>query len=559
MNPLVFFMSMLLASVFYSVVHGDSPPVHKAKYKYAQVGDTVTLQCLAEIPDTETEGSGLIDEKDGSLGDDEDQILNKVPSRQQLVITWIKQVNGSICPNALISEGEMTFQSVTLEDAGVYLCIARFGDAVSIAATRLIIQDVDECKETPDICDGGRCENLPGSYRCQCTGGLTASPEQKRCLDVNECLLKKNLCMHGQCHNTHGSFVCKCDVGFSVKTQIRATGCTDDNECQIGISGCDENALCINTQGSFKCDCKPGYTGDGFNCRDVNECLMDPGLCENGQCYNFEGGYRCKCDDGFTPTTDERACMVCRDAFGTTFCEDYIDKFSSCSDIITGTVVCCDTCKKRKTEIPEIDPCLDGNGGCSQECINDQGQARCRCDTGFSLGRDGKTCEEIDPCLDGNGGCSQECINDRGQVRCRCNTGFVLGRDGKTCEEIDPCLDGNGGCSQECINDKGQARCRCNTGFSLGRDGKTCEVCKNHFSYCKNSPKCSDEIHRTTYCCEKCKERKTEISGCHGDRKVEVNIGYVTCQQLIDQFNIVSTCKKYKEECCRTCKDYNSA
>lgn len=131
-------------------------------------------------------------------------------------------------------------------------------------------QDVDECKEQPNICDGGRCDNLPGSYRCICPAGLLASPDQKRCLgehifylqiylpnlelnlsefykycrsicsfwlhflkfllklfsDVDECLQNKNLCQNGGCQNTHGSFVCKCDIGFSVKTQIRATGCT---------------------------------------------------------------------------------------------------------------------------------------------------------------------------------------------------------------------------------------------------------------------------------------------------------------------------------------------
>ena len=46
------------------------------------------------------------------------------------------------------------------------------------------LTDVDECKEQPDICNGGRCDNLPGEYRCICNGGLTASPDQKRCLGM---------------------------------------------------------------------------------------------------------------------------------------------------------------------------------------------------------------------------------------------------------------------------------------------------------------------------------------------------------------------------------------
>lgn len=42
---------------------------------------------------------------------------------------------------------------------------------------------------------------------------------------------------------------------------------------------------------------------------DVDECLLDPGLCENGHCINYNGGYRCECDMGFAPTEDERACV----------------------------------------------------------------------------------------------------------------------------------------------------------------------------------------------------------------------------------------------------------
>lgn len=42
--------------------------------------------------------------------------------------------------------------------------------------------DVDECKEQSNICDGGQCRNLAGSYSCRCDGGLTASPDQKRCI-----------------------------------------------------------------------------------------------------------------------------------------------------------------------------------------------------------------------------------------------------------------------------------------------------------------------------------------------------------------------------------------
>ena len=46
--------------------------------------------------------------------------------------------------------------------------------------------------------------------------------------DIDECLHNKNLCLHGVCQNAHGSFECKCENGYSVKTHLRATGCTGE-------------------------------------------------------------------------------------------------------------------------------------------------------------------------------------------------------------------------------------------------------------------------------------------------------------------------------------------
>ena len=46
--------------------------------------------------------------------------------------------------------------------------------------------------------------------------------------------------------------------------------CSDVNECES--SPCDMNASCSNTEGSFSCECNSGYQGSGFMCTDVNEC-----------------------------------------------------------------------------------------------------------------------------------------------------------------------------------------------------------------------------------------------------------------------------------------------
>ena len=48
------------------------------------------------------------------------------------------------------------------------------------------------------------------------------------------------------------------------------TDCTDDDECTANTDNCDENASCTNTVGSFKCTCKFHFTGDGITCTPGN-------------------------------------------------------------------------------------------------------------------------------------------------------------------------------------------------------------------------------------------------------------------------------------------------
>ena len=42
--------------------------------------------------------------------------------------------------------------------------------------------------------------------------------------------------------------------------------CADEDECELGLDDCDENANCTSTVGSDICTCREGYCGDGRNC-----------------------------------------------------------------------------------------------------------------------------------------------------------------------------------------------------------------------------------------------------------------------------------------------------
>ena len=86
------------------------------------------------------------------------------------------------------------------------------------------------------------------------------------------------------CADTFGSYNCTCDLGWTGD----GFNCTEVDECKNKIdalraaapphligeySYCDEDAFCTNTDGGYNCTCNDGFQGDGFNCTDIDECL----------------------------------------------------------------------------------------------------------------------------------------------------------------------------------------------------------------------------------------------------------------------------------------------
>uniref|UniRef100_A0A3Q2QZC4 Si:ch73-105b23.6 n=1 Tax=Fundulus heteroclitus TaxID=8078 RepID=A0A3Q2QZC4_FUNHE len=59
---------------------------------------------------------------------------------------------------------------------------------------------------------------------------------------------------------------------------------------------CHKDAECRTTKLSYSCKCKSGFSGDGHNCTDVDECT-EPMICENAkyECLNNRGSFKCLC------------------------------------------------------------------------------------------------------------------------------------------------------------------------------------------------------------------------------------------------------------------------
>jgi hypothetical protein len=99
------------------------------------------------------------------------------------------------------------------------------------------------------------------------------------------------------CTDSYGNY-------YPPNTHWMDSNCTVYSQCTNGkLSSqpvvCSVNGQCdITNAGEPTCQCLPGYTGDGYSCTDINECL-DPSVCDaninHGVCVNTPGSYYCNC------------------------------------------------------------------------------------------------------------------------------------------------------------------------------------------------------------------------------------------------------------------------
>ena len=83
------------------------------------------------------------------------------------------------------------------------------------------------------------------------------------------------------------------DQGFAGAPTIRDLD--DDGAAEIVLPGADGRLYVLS--------------GDGTDCRDIDECLEGSAQCpDNSSCTNMMGGYECQCNEGFVPN-DSDACI----------------------------------------------------------------------------------------------------------------------------------------------------------------------------------------------------------------------------------------------------------
>uniref|UniRef100_A0A672GCI0 Nidogen 1b n=1 Tax=Salarias fasciatus TaxID=181472 RepID=A0A672GCI0_SALFA len=177
-------------------------------------------------------------------------------------------------------------------------------------------------------------------------------------------------------------------------------GVPEQNPCFTGHHGCDISAVCRPGDGQqFSCECTAGFTGDGRQCQDVDECQDPVQVCGlNAVCTNHPGTFRCECSTGFVFASDGKTCIEERRPV--------------------------DHCQRQTHDCDRPD---------RAECLYSGGSAYvCSCRPGF-VG-DGRTCQDVDECE--QGGCHRDafCSNTQGSYSCQCRPGFH--GDGFHCRPI---------------------------------------------------------------------------------------------------------------------------
>eukprot|EP00058_Branchiostoma_floridae_P006421 XP_002591909.1 hypothetical protein BRAFLDRAFT_99375 [Branchiostoma floridae] len=376
--------------------------------------------------------------------------------------------------------------------------------------------DEDECQRTPSPCSADRtCTNTEGSFTCTCRSGYRTDGDACTDIDEcsgnpTPCH------QQATCQNTQGSFTCSCNSPYegngthctndpNTNCVIASNGvtictcnsgfigngyiCSDDDECAKTPYPCHQQATCTNTLGSYTCrcnnpyqgdgvqctkqtfpddpntncitnantgvttcTCKPGFTGNGFICRDVNECAQTPTPCHlQATCTNTPGSYTCRCNNPY-----QGSGVRCTN-----------DPNSNCVTNGNGETTC--TCRAGYSgdgyTCSDINECAGSQQPCAAnaDCTNTVGSYTCMCRAPYR--GDGKT-----ECVDAsNANCV---VNSAGVEVCSCKAGFV-GTEFR-CTDVNECAETQRRCHQQasCANTPGSFRCTCNQGYQ--GDGIIC-------------------------------------------------------------------------------------
>ncbi|KAI8488057.1 carbohydrate binding [Branchiostoma belcheri] len=374
------------------------------------------------------------------------------------------------------------------------------------------------------------CIHTQNSHKCICRHGFTLMADGQGC-EATQCPTlppPENGALSPEGANSYDDVVTfTCNQGYELEG-ASSVRCQADQIWSDPVPTCTpiqcptltppENGA-LSPEGANSYDdvvtftCNQGYELEGasqLRCRanqtwsdPVPTCTQDQCATDNGgcahNCTNVPGSYTCSCRRGFVLMTNNHGCeefvtftawqgrrwaraektLLALLSFGLSFSPALILHVSrplhhsaspQCSQLSWSMA-------QRRSVSFNTDECASSNGGCEQTCTNTPGGFLCSCQHGYTLNRDGLTCDDVNECEVSPGICGRkaECVNLNGTFDCKCSPGFSMGAG---CEDVDECS-GEHSCDENafCVNQPGSYYCVCLDGFT--GNGTTCtEVVK---------------------------------------------------------------------------------